>query len=403
MDRKVNIVVGVCGGIAAYKTVEVVSRLKKTGYNVHVIMTRNAQEFITPLTFQTISSNKVDTDMFERPDVWDVHHISLAQKADLVLVAPATANIIGKIATGIADDLLSTVIMATKSKVVFVPAMNTAMFENSIVQENISRLQKAGYCFIEPDIGLMACGTAGKGRFPEPKDIVEYIKSVLISNNKDFDGKRVLISAGPTREMIDPVRFLSNRSSGKMGYAIAQAAYYRGADVRLVTGPVADHISKQISSDINVINVTTATEMNTVMLSEYHNCDIVIMAAAVADYMPKCFSNMKIKKNEEELSFKLVRTPDIAKNLGEIKSYNKLHIGFAAETENLIENSLNKIGKKKLDFIVANDITQKGAGFEVDTNIIKIIKPNKEIIEYPILSKKEAANAILDEVSKLIK
>jgi len=392
-----NVVVGVCGGIAAYKVVEVVSRLKKLSAEVDVIMTEHAGQFVNPLTFRSISRNPVVTDMFETPGSWDIKHISLAEKADLILVAPATANIIGKVANGIADDMLTTTIMASKAPVVFVPAMNTNMYENAIFQDNMSRLKALGYAFIEPDTGGLACGTSGKGRLPEPERIVDEVVSYL-SHEKDMRGIKVLITAGPTREQIDPVRYISNNSSGKMGYAIASAAQRRGADVLLVSGPV--HIKKPCG--VEVIDVVTAEEMFSEVKKHYDRFDVIIFCAAVSDYKVKNPSGGKIKKTGGSLTLELVENPDIAREMG-LRKGERIHVGFSAETENLAENASEKLAKKNLDMIVANDVTMEGAGFGSDTNIVKIIRKDGRTIQLPKMSKYDAALKILDEVLELKK
>jgi len=388
-------VVGVCGGIAAYKVVDVVSRLRKLGAEVETIMTENATKFVTPLTFQSISHRPVITDMFEETEYWDIQHISLAKKADIMVIAPATANIIGKIANGIADDMLSTTVMATKAPVLFVPAMNSNMYENPIVQKNIKELKALGYMFMEPDTGMLAEGMSGKGRLPEPPDIVKEVIRVL-TVKKDMGGLKVLITAGPTREPIDPVRYISNRSSGKMGYAVAQAAADRGAFVRLISGPVS------ISSPYNVdmVNVLTASEMYAEVMKSYKDFDIIIMVAAVADYKSAEISDIKIKKNDDEMYLKLERNPDILRELGGVKG-KRLLVGTCAETNDLLENAKAKLQAKNLDMIVANDVTMEGAGFDTETNIIKIIKRDGKIRELPIMSKLACAHEILNEIMTL--
>jgi len=425
--QKKTVVVGVCGGIAVYKAVEIVSRLRKLGADVHVIMTENASKFVAPLTFQTISHNPVVIDMFAKPDHWDIEHISLAQKADVFLIAPATANVIGKVAGGIADDMLTTTIMATKAPVVFAPAMNHNMYENIIVQRNIESLKSAGYIFIEPDQGLMACGTYGRGRLPEPETIVQAVVNVLagkkdistaeiscnnacdtdvasdIANghgkmNLDMKGLKVLVTAGPTIEPIDPVRFITNRSSGKMGYAIASSASARGAEVLLISGPV--HIP--VPENVKVISIKTAQEMYDKVMEYYSDFDILIFAAAVADY--RCadvFSN-KIKKMDDEMSIRLVKNPDIAKEIGALKG-DRVHIGFSAETENLLDNAVKKLHSKNFDMIVANDVTMEGAGFDTDTNIVKIVSGDGSIRELEKMSKQDVAVEILNEALNIIK
>lgn len=392
-----TVITGICGGIAAYKVVDVVSRLRKKEAEVHVIMTENATKFVTPLTFQSISHNQVITDMFAEPLNWDIKHISLAEKADLIVVAPATANIIGKVANGIADDMLTTTIMATKAKVMFIPAMNHNMYENPIVQDNIARLRKFGYSFVEPDTGLMACGTSGKGRLPEPEVIVEQIEKVLYEK-KDMEGLRVLVTAGPTREAIDPVRYISNNSSGKMGYAFAETALKRGAEVTVISGPV--QVRKP--SGIDIIDVETADEMYREVISQYGNYDIIVLVAAVADYKCARVSDKKIKKKENEMFLELSKNPDIAKELGKIKG-DKIVIGSCAETDNLISNARAKLKSKNFDIIMANDVTMEGAGFGTDTNIVTVISSDGTMKELPIMNKEDVADQILDDAVNMIR
>jgi phosphopantothenoylcysteine decarboxylase/phosphopantothenate--cysteine ligase len=388
-----SVVVGVCGGIAAYKVVDVVSRLKKLGATVDVIMTANAQKFVAPLTFRSISHRPVVTDMFEEPSQWDIRHISLAQKADLFLVAPASANIIGKLACGIADDMLSTTVMATKSPVLVVPAMNFNMYANPIVQRNIEALKALGYLFMEPDTGAMAEeGLSGKGRLPEPAAIVEAAAGVL-APERDLEGLKVLVTAGPTREPIDPVRYITNRSSGKMGCAVAEAALERGAEVVLISGPV----SVESPAGAEVISVLTAEEMRAAVLDNYEACDIIVMVAAVADYRPAQVSDVKIKKKDDEMTLRLEKNPDILKELGGRKE-GRILVGACAETNDLMENARKKIEAKNLDMIIANDVTMEGAGFETDTNIIKLVKRDGSVAELPLMSKKAAAHRIWDEI-----
>ncbi len=396
MDLKgKSVVVGVCGGIAAYKVVEVVSRLKKMGAEVDVIMTANARKFVTPLTFRSLSHRPVVTDMFSDPEYWEIKHVSLAQKADLFIIAPATANIIGKLASGIADDMLTTTVVATKAPVLVVPAMNHDMYANAIVQRNIRTLRELGYIFMEPDTGRMAEGSSGKGRLPEPSAIVEKACSILKSE-QDLAGIRIMVTAGPTRESIDPVRYITNHSSGKMGYAVAQAARERGADVLLISGPA----EVECPDGVRLISVTTAQEMEEAVLANFENCDVVVMAAAVADYRPAEVSETKIKKNGDEMVLRLVKNPDILKKLGTMKG-NRILVGFSAETDDLEGNAADKLESKNLDMIVANDVTMEGAGFGTDTNIIKILKCDGTVIDLPLMSKLEAAHRILDEVRGL--
>lgn len=384
------VVLGVCGGIAVYKVLDIVSSLRKKGVEVRVIMTKSATEFVTPLTFQSMSQNMVITDMFAEPKAFEIQHISLAQKADVMLIAPATANIIGKVANGIADDMLSTTIMATKAKVIFAPAMNTNMYENKIVQENIKKLKEYGYEFIEPDSGRLACGDIGKGKLPKPEVIFENVLTALYPI-KDLVSKKVLVTAGPTRANIDPVRFITNRSTGKMGYAIAEEARDRGAEVVLVTG--AKNIDKP--HGIKVIEVETNSEMRKAVLENYSSSDIVVKSAAVADYKPKEYSSEKIKKGEGNLNIELTRDVDILKELGEKKD-KQILVGFAAESSNLIENAKGKLSRKNLDYIIANDITSKETGFGSDQNKVFVISKDSSIKELDIMSKREVASNLFD-------
>lgn len=397
MLKDKTVVIGVSGGIAVYKVCDVVSRLKKLGANVHVIMTKSATEFVAPLTFQSLSQNYVVSDMFEEPKTWDVEHISLAKKADVFLIAPATANVIGKIACGISDDMLSTTVMATKGKVLIAPAMNTNMYENPIVQRNIDTLKALNYDFIEPESGRLACGDMGKGKLASPENIVEAVVSAL-TKKQDLKGERIIITAGPTVEAIDPVRYLTNRSTGKMGYAIAKEAIERGAEVTLVSGPTKLEPPKNLRK---FIKIESAQQMYEAVLDNLDENQIIIKSAAVADYKPKSYCNKKIKKNDDDLVISLDRNKDIAYEIGKIKN-DKILVGFAAETNDLIENAKNKVKKKNLDFIVANDLTKEGAGFGVDTNIVKIIDKDGIISEYPIMKKEEVANVILDKVKSLL-
>ena len=390
-----SVIVGVCGGIAAYKVVDVVSRLRKLGAEVDVIMTAHAEKFVTPLTFRSLSHRPVVTDMFAEPDPWDIKHISLAQKADLFIVAPATANIIGKLASGIADDMLSTTLLATKAPVLVAPAMNYNMYANPVVQKNIEKLKSLGYIFMEPETGRMAEGTSGKGRLPEPPAIVDAALEI-INPERDLRGLKVLVTAGPTREPIDPVRYISNHSSGKMGYAVVSAAVRRGAEVLLISGPVS--LERPAGADF--IGVSSAEEMRREVMQNYQDCDVIIMVAAVADYRPSEISPLKVKKDEDTLLLKLEKNPDIAKELGKVKE-NRILAGFCAETDNLMENAKKKIEEKNLDLIIANDVTMEGAGFGTDTNIIKIIKRDGSITELPLMSKLSAAHRIWDEIAAL--
>ncbi|MFA6308721.1 MAG: bifunctional phosphopantothenoylcysteine decarboxylase/phosphopantothenate--cysteine ligase CoaBC [Clostridia bacterium] len=391
-----NVVIGVCGGIAAYKVVEVVSRLRKLSANVFVVMTEHGTKFVTPLTFQSISHNPVYTDMFAVPDEWDIEHISLANRADIVLIAPATANVIGKIANGIADDMLTTTLLATKAPVVLAPAMNYNMYDNDIVQENISKLKNSGFYILEPEVGKMAEGSEGKGRLPEPSKIVDALTEIL-NQKKNMKDLNVLITAGPTKEAIDPVRFISNNSSGKMGYSIAGAAAKRGANVVLVSGPV----DLTAPFGLKVIDVISADEMYDEVLKNYAIADVIIMSAAVADYKSSEIKQSKMKKNDENILVELVKNKDIAAEIGKIKDH-RIHVGFAAETDDLIRNAKSKLEEKNFDMIAANDLTLDGAGFGCDTNIIKLINKNGGIIDLPLMTKDRAADIILDEVLKLM-
>lgn len=390
MNKKQCVVIGVTGGIAVYKALDVISALRKKDIDVRVIMTKSATEFVNPITFQAMSQNMVTTDMFEEPKAWEIQHISLAKKADVFLVAPATANIIGKVANGIADDMLSTTIMATKAKVVFAPAMNTNMYTNPIVQENIAKLKRLGYEFIEPASGRLACGDEGQGKLAPVDTIVEATTSLLY-NKKDLIGKNVIVTAGPTRADIDPVRFISNRSTGKMGYAIAQEARDRGANVTLISGPT----NEKAPYGIEVINVTTNSEMREAVLSIYNNADIVIKSAAVADYKPKEYSTQKIKKGEGSLEIKLIRDNDILMELG-LNKKEQVLVGFAAESQNLIENAKKKISKKNLDYIVANDITSKDTGFGSSDNRVIIIDKDGNEHSLDKMSKRDVARNLFD-------
>ncbi|MCT4606408.1 MAG: bifunctional phosphopantothenoylcysteine decarboxylase/phosphopantothenate--cysteine ligase CoaBC [Marinisporobacter sp.] len=393
-----NVVVGVTGGIAAYKAADVVSRLKKHGLDVNVIMTKSAQRFINPLTFQSLSQNYVVTDMFEEPKTWEVEHIALAQKADLFLVVPTTANVIGKIASGIADDMLSTTIMATKAPILIAPAMNTNMYENPIVQENIQKLKNLGMHFVEPAEGRLACGDYGKGKLAEPEVIVNRAIE-LLNQQKDLKGKKILVTAGPTKEPIDPVRYITNHSSGKMGYAVAEKAVARGAEVVLISGPT----NLTQSAGVKKVDVNTTNEMYKEVLKRFEWADIVIKSAAVADYRPSNVSDNKIKKSDSDFSIKLTRNPDILMELGKRKKNHQVLVGFAAETQNLLENAKKKIQKKNLDFIVANDLTEEGAGFKSDTNIVTIIDQDGQLEQCKKMEKKELAEKILDKAKNLLK
>ncbi|WP_032121792.1 bifunctional phosphopantothenoylcysteine decarboxylase/phosphopantothenate--cysteine ligase CoaBC [Clostridium amazonitimonense] len=393
MEEKSNcVVIGVSGGIAAYKALDIISALRKKQIEVNVIMTESATKFVSPLSFQSLSQNMVTVDMFEEPKAWEIQHISLAKKADILLVAPATANIIGKVANGIADDMLSTTIMATKAKVVFAPAMNTNMYENPIVQENIAKLKKYGYEFIEPASGRLACGDEGRGKLADTKYIADKIESMLYEP-KDLKGKRVLVTAGPTIAKLDPVRYITNRSTGKMGYAVAEEARDRGAEVILISGPT----SLKDPFGIQLIRVDTNEEMLKAVLSNYEDVDIVIKTAAVADYKPKIYSKEKIKKHDEDLMLEFLRDNDILKILGEKKKHQVL-VGFAAESHSLLENAEKKLNNKNLDYIVANNIIH--TGFASEDNKVSIICKNGDIIDLEPMLKKQVAKNLFDIINK---
>lgn len=392
-----KIVLGVTGGIAVYKAVDLVSRLRKQGAEVRVIMTAHAQEFVTPLTFKEISGNQVAVSMWNSNQEFNVEHIALANWADLFLIAPATANILAKMAHGLADDLLSTTLLATKVPVIACPAMNTGMYENPVTQENIEKLKSRGIIIMPPAVGHLACGTSGPGRLPEPQNIVDFIIRFLAKREGDLRGLKVLVTAAGTREPIDPVRYVGNRSSGKMGYAVAQMAAERGADVLLISAPSA----LKVPANVQIVQVETTCQMLEACLKVYENVDIVIKAAAVADYHPRDVAAQKIKKKTEDaLIVVMDKNPDILKILGEKKTHQVL-IGFAAETQNLLANAKEKIVKKNLDMIVANDVTAAGAGFNTDTNIVKFLFASGEVRSLEKMPKTEVANCILDEVLRL--
>lgn len=398
MLRDKNILLAVCGGIAAYKVIEVASRLRKAGAKVHVVMTKEAANFVSPLTFQEISGNPVNVSMWEKATNWNVEHIALANLADLVLIAPATGNIIGKIAGGIADDMLTTVIMATKAPVFLAPAMNSNMYTNPITQRNLNILRQFGYQIIEPASGHLACGTNGVGRLPEAVDLFNEIENYFIKADKkqSLVGKKVIVSAAGTREPIDPVRYISNRSSGKMGYAIAQEAADRGAEVILVSG-ITNIPAPQ---NVKLIKVESAREMQDNIEQHFSDSDITIMAAAVSDYRVKSVAEQKIKKSDEVMTIELVKNPDILKGLGKKKRNNQFLVGFAAETQNILEYAQSKLQRKNLDMIVANDVSQAQAGFNVDTNIAKIITRDGQIKQAPLMKKTQLAQLIFDMIEE---
>ena len=395
MLKNKQIILGVTGGIAVYKALELLRLLTKAGADVHVIMTRSAQEFVKPLTFQTLSSNPVHTELFNLIAEQQIGHISLADQADLLILAPATANIVGKVAGGIADDMLTTTVMATRAKVLIAPAMNVNMYTNPIYHENQERLRRLGYLFVAPETGDLACGWVGEGKLAAPESIFEAVISALTP--KTLSGQTILITAGPTREEIDPVRFISNHSSGRMGYALALAAHRSGARVILISGPV----NLPAPQGIELVKVETAAEMHSEVMARAEECSVVIKAAAVADYRPAERNETKIKKHSEELILRLVKNPDILAELGQLKKRPFL-VGFAAETNNLEAGAKRKIKVKNLDMIVANDVSQPDAGFNVDTNRARILFRNGQIAECPLMTKNELANVILDHITAMI-
>ena len=390
-----TVVLGVTGGIAAYKMPNVARMLKKMHCNVHVIMTQNATNFITATTFETLTGNKCLIDTFDRNFEFSVEHVAIAKQADLVLIAPATANVIGKIAGGIADDMLTTTVMACTCKILIAPAMNHNMYHNSIVQENIEKLKRHGYEIIDPICGMLANGDTGDGKLPSEETLVSYVVREL-AHEKDLHGKKILVTAGPTQEAIDPVRYITNHSTGKMGYALAEAAMLRGAEVTLISGPTAI----EPPMFVNVIPIISAQEMFEKVATNATENDIIIKAAAVADYRPKEVCDEKIKKSDHDTEIELERTTDILAYLGKNKGKTFL-CGFSMETENMLENSRRKLDKKNLDMIVANNLKDKGAGFGVDTNLITIITRDREL-QLELMSKQDAANCILDEIIRKI-
>ena len=394
MLRSKCVVIGVSGGIAAYKTANLVSDLVKHGVEVHVIMTKNATNFITPTTFEVLSGNKCIVDTFDRGFTFEVEHISLAKKADLILIAPATANIIAKLSAGIADDMLTTTVLAAKCPILVAPAMNTNMYEHITVRNNLEKLSSYGYEIIEAASGRLACGDVGKGKLADIEVLFDHIVK-NIAYEKDLAGKNVLVTAGPTIEKIDPVRFISNHSSGKMGIELAKAAAYRGAKVRLILGKTA----LKRPEFVDIVDVVSAQDMYEAVKEFASDSDIIIKSAAVADYRPYDVADEKMKKTDGELSIRLERTTDILKYLGENKKDNQFLCGFSMETSNLIENSKLKLEKKNLDMIVANNLKEEGAGFAKDTNKVSIIT-KEDIIQTEVLSKKKVAHKILDEIIK---
>lgn len=390
-----TVLLGVTGSIAAYKIASLASALKKFHADVHVLMTQNATNFINPITFESLTGNKCLVDTFDRNFQFQVEHVSIAKKADVVMIAPASANVIGKLAHGIADDMLTTTVMACKCKKYISPAMNTNMFENPIVQDNLKTLERYGYEVIQPASGYLACGDTGAGKMPEPETLLAYIEKE-IAREKDLQGKKLLVTAGPTQEAIDPVRYITNHSSGKMGYAIAKAAMLRGAEVTLVSGRTAI----EAPLFVNVIPIVTAKDMFEAVTGISNEQDIIIKAAAVADYRPAVVSSEKVKKKEGQMSIELERTNDILKYLGENKREGQFLCGFSMETQNMISNSRAKLEKKHLDMVAANNVKEAGAGFQGDTNVLTLIT-QKEETSLPLMSKEDAANKLLDKILEL--
>lgn len=399
MLRDKKVILGVTGGIAACKAVEIASRLKKSGAIVRVVMTEEAKKFVTELTFREITGQPVTCNMWAEVQHFNVAHISLAQWADLVLIAPATANILAKADVGIADDFLSTMLLATTAPVVYAPAMNTNMFNHPATQAHIASLKAKGAEIIEPASGLLACGAVGAGRLPEPADIMAEIEKIF-SVRRSLTGKKVLVTAGGTIEPLDPIRFIANHSSGRQGYAIAAEAVSRGAEVVLVSGQATVEPPSGLSK---FVKTKTARQMREAVLADFADADIVIKAAAVSDYRPKNIAKNKIKKTDRDLVIELERNPDILKELGELKRPNQILVGFAAETQNLLQYAQSKLEKKNLDFIVANDVSKQGAGFQCDTNIIKIISRDGSIEDLPLLTKRELSSVIMDRAESKLK
>ncbi len=392
-----TVLLGVTGSIAAYKIAYLASALKKLHAEVHVLMTKNATNFITPITFESLTGTKCLVDTFDRNFQFQVEHVSIAKKADVVMIAPASANVIGKLAHGIADDMLTTTIMACKCKKFISPAMNTNMFENPILQDNLKTLEHYGYEVIQPASGYLACGDTGAGKMPEPETLLSYILREIAAE-KDLEGKKVLVTAGPTQESIDPVRYITNHSSGKMGYALAKAAMFRGADVTLVSGPC----SITPPPFVKVVPVVTAKDMFDAVTSVSAEQDIIIKAAAVADYRPKQVFDEKVKKQDKEMSIELEKTDDILKYLGEHRTPQQFLCGFSMETQNMIGNSRAKLGKKHLDMVAANNLKVAGAGFQGDTNVLTLITQDEDV-SLQLMSKEDAANVILDKILSIMK
>lgn len=387
-----TIVLGVTGGIAAYKVATLASMLMKQHAQVHVIMTKNAQQFITPNTFEALTHTKCMTDTFDRSHEFKVEHVGIAQKADLVMVVPATANVIGKMAHGIADDMLTTTILAAKCPKLVAPAMNTGMYQNPIVQDNIALLEKYGFQIIKPESGYLACGDIGEGKLPEPELLLEHILNE-VAFQKDMTGLNVLVTAGATREALDPVRFITNHSTGKMGYALARVAHMRGANVTLVTGKA----NLPLPVGVRSVEIISAEDMYQAVMADLDTQDIVIKAAAVADYRPSSVSNQKMKKKEEDMVVELERTTDIIKTIGDNKPEGLFLCGFSMETENMLENSREKLSKKNLDMVIANNLREAGAGFGTDTNVVTIIMKERWKT-LPLMSKEKVAESILNEI-----
>ena len=394
MMKGKTIVLGVTGSIAAYKIAGLASAFVKEGCEVHVVMTRNATNFINPITFETLTGNKCLVDTFDRNFEFHVAHVSLAKKADVILVAPATANIIGKMACGIADDMLSTMVLAAQCPIIVSPAMNTNMFRNSIVQENLQKLAAHGMEIIPPQVGRLACADVGEGKMPDEAVLMAYLRKA-VAYEKDLQGLKVLVTAGPTQEAIDPVRFISNHSTGKMGFAVARAALERGAEVTLVCGPT----TVEPPLLVNVVKVQSAAEMCEAVKTHFPKSDILVKSAAVADYTPAEYHNEKVKKKDGDLALPLKRTADILREVAAMKQARQQVCGFSMETENLEENSQKKLQEKNLDLVVANNLKVEGAGFGVDTNVVTLIS-RQETVQLPILSKEEVAHRILDQLLK---
>lgn len=397
-----TVVLGVSGSIAAYKTAYLASALKKAGADVHVIMTGNALNFINPITFETLTGNKCLVDTFDRNFEFSVEHVSLGKKADIMMIAPATANVIGKLASGIADDMLTTTAMACRAPIYLAPAMNTAMYENPVTQDNINKLKGYGYHIIEPASGYLACGDVGPGKMPEPADLYEIIEHE-VGHEKDLAGRKIMITAGPTRESIDPVRYITNHSTGKMGYAIARAASRRGAEVTLISGPV----DIKRPAFVHIVDTVSAGDMYDAVMKDWKSMDAVIMAAAVADYRPAQVAEQKVKKKDGDLNIALERTQDILGTIGDEKYSSgdqnlPVICGFSMETENMVENSKKKLQSKHADMIVANNLRQAGAGFGTDTNVVTFIRA-EGMNSLPIMTKDEVADAILNEISAMMK